>query len=61
MSNEDQFDYVTPEELSAWMEAKKSFYLVHTLTGSHFQKVHLPGAHNACVNDNPCRCQCAGC
>jgi polyisoprenoid-binding protein YceI/rhodanese-related sulfurtransferase len=49
MSNEIQFDYVTPEELSAWMEEKKSFFLIHTLTGIHFQKVHLPGAQNACV------------
>jgi rhodanese-related sulfurtransferase len=49
MSNEIKFDYVTPEELSAWMEDKKSFLLIHTLTGIHFQKVHLPGAHHACV------------
>jgi len=49
MSNEIQFEHVTPEELSAWMEEKKSFFLIHTLTGIHFQKVHLPGAQNACV------------
>ena len=49
MSNEIQFEYVTPEELSAWMEKQKSFFLIHTLTGIHFQKVHLPGAQNACV------------
>jgi len=49
MSNDIQFNYVTPEELSAWLEGKKSFFLIHTLTGIHFQKVHLPGAQNACV------------
>ncbi|MBW2517351.1 MAG: YceI family protein [Deltaproteobacteria bacterium] len=49
MGTEIQFEHVTPEELSAWMEGKKSFFLIHTLTGIHFQKVHLPGARNACV------------
>jgi len=49
MINDIKFDYVTPEELSAWMEEKKSFFLIHTLAGVHFQKVHLPGARNACV------------
>jgi len=49
MSNDIQFSYVTPEELWTWLEEKKSFFLIHTLTGIHFQKVHLPGAQNACV------------
>ena len=49
MSNDIKLDYVTPEQLSSWMEAQKSFFLIHTLTGTHFQKVHLPGARNACV------------
>ena len=49
MGNKIQFEYVTPEELLAWMDEKKSFFLVQTLTGIHFQKVHLPGARNACV------------
>ena len=49
MSNEIKFDYVTPEELLAWVEKEKHFFLIHTLTNSHFQKVHLPGAQNACV------------
>ncbi|MGD2036724.1 MAG: YceI family protein [Desulfobacterales bacterium] len=49
MSNDIEFHYVTPEELSAWIEKKKSFFLIHTLAGIHFQKVHLPGARNACV------------
>jgi len=49
MTDDIKFNYVTPEELSAWLEEKKSFFLIHTLTGIHFQKVHLPGAQNACV------------
>ncbi len=49
MCNEINFDYVTPEELLAWGEKKKHFFLIHTLTNNHFQKVHLPGARNACV------------
>ena len=49
MSDDMKFDYVAPEELSAMMEENKSFLLIHTLTGIHFQKIHLPGAQNACV------------
>lgn len=49
MSNDIKFDYVTAERLMTWKEKKKSFFLIHTLTGMHFQKVHLPGAQNACV------------
>ena len=49
MSNEIKFDYVTPQELLAWKEKEKHFFLIHTLTNNHFQKVHLPGAQNACV------------
>jgi polyisoprenoid-binding protein YceI/rhodanese-related sulfurtransferase len=49
MSNDIKFDYLTPKELSMWIEEKKTFFLIHTLTGIHFQKVHLPGARNACV------------
>ena len=49
MSNEISFNYVTPKELLAWVEKEKHFFLIHTLTNNHFQKVHLPGAQNACV------------
>jgi polyisoprenoid-binding protein YceI/rhodanese-related sulfurtransferase len=49
MSNEIKFDYVTPQELLAWVEKEKHFFLIQTLTNNHFQKVHLPGAQNACV------------
>jgi len=40
---------VTTERLMTWMEEKKPFFLIHTLTNAHFQKCHLPGAKNACV------------
>lgn len=36
-------------ELKQWMDEEKNFILVHTLTEDHFEKVHLPGALNACV------------
>ena len=49
MSNEINFNYVTPEELLTWVEKEKHFFLIHTLTNNHFQNVHLPGAQNACV------------
>lgn len=49
MTDDIKLNYVTPEALSAWLEEKKPFFLIHTLTGIHFQKVHLPGAQNACV------------
>jgi len=49
MDKDNKFDYVAPEELRQWMERKKSFFLIHTLTNNHFQNVHLPGAQNACV------------
>ncbi len=49
MNVDNKFDYVTPEELMQWMERKKSFFLIHTLTNDHFQKVHLPSAQNASV------------
>jgi len=36
-------------ELKKWMDEGKDFILVDTLTSDHFEKVHLPGAVNACV------------
>ncbi len=49
MTNEMNFNYVTPQEVMAWIEQKTSFHLVQTLTNDYFQKIHLPGAQNACV------------
>ena len=44
-----KYNVQTPNELHQWMEKGKIFYLIDTLTHSHFQKVRLPGARNACV------------
>ena len=49
MTIKNEFEYLTPKELKQWTQEKISFILIHTLTNNHFQKVHLPGARNACV------------
>ena len=36
-------------ELMERIKNKESLLLIDTLTGSHFEKVHLPGARSACV------------
>lgn len=43
------FKQLTPKELSLWMDEKKTFFLVDTLSLDHFRKVHIPSAKNACV------------
>lgn len=40
---------ISISELKKWMDEGKDFILVDTLTSDHFEKVHLPGAVNACV------------
>jgi rhodanese-related sulfurtransferase len=37
------------DELMERIENKESFVLIDVLTGSHFEKVHLPRARSACV------------
>lgn len=37
------------DELMERIKNKETFVLIDTLTGSHFEKVHLPGARSACV------------
>jgi len=37
------------EELMERIKNKETVVLIDTLTGSHFEKVHLPGARSACV------------
>lgn len=44
-----ELETVSAEELKQWMDQKKDFILIDTLTNEHFNKVHLPGAVNACV------------
>lgn len=43
------FPIIEAEELKERMDNKESFLLIDTLTGIHFEKVHLPGARSACV------------
>jgi polyisoprenoid-binding protein YceI len=40
---------ISPETLYQWMKTGRPFILTDTLTPDHFEKVHLPGAKNACV------------
>jgi len=40
---------ITSQDLSQWINEKKSFYLIDVLGNEHFQLAHLPSAFNACV------------
>ena len=40
---------ISQQELHQKMSDPDAFVLLDTLTNDHFSKVHLPGAHNACV------------
>jgi rhodanese-related sulfurtransferase/polyisoprenoid-binding protein YceI len=43
------FSNVTHQELYKKMKNGEDFVLIDTLTHDHFEKVHIPGAKNACV------------
>ena len=49
MTENIKYKFLEPDELMARLKNKESFILIDTLTGTHFEKVHLPGALNACV------------
>ena len=49
MKTSKKYGELSCEELRHWIEGKKSFYLIDTLSGDHFRGRHLPGAKNACV------------
>ena len=49
MAATSTFNQIPPEELNFWMKEKRDFLLIHILTNDHFEKVHIPGAKNACV------------
>lgn len=49
MTESKKYGELAPEALNHWIEGKKSFYLIDTLTGDQFRRRHLPGARNACV------------
>ncbi len=40
---------LSPEEVRQWIREEKNFFLIDTLPGDHFHRVHLPNATNACV------------
>jgi polyisoprenoid-binding protein YceI/rhodanese-related sulfurtransferase len=49
MMNSHRYSQLSPTELHHWMEENKNFYLIDTLTGDHFRRIHLPNSANACV------------
>jgi rhodanese-related sulfurtransferase len=49
MIENKKYQFLVPDELVERITNKESFILIDTLTGSHFEKVHLPGARSACV------------
>ena len=49
MTENKKYKSLEPDELMERITNKESFILIDTLTGSHFEKVHLPGARSACV------------
>ena len=49
MENSPDFSNITPQELHRKMTDEQNFLLTDTLTQDHFEKVHIPGAKNACV------------
>lgn len=49
MTDQHSFKQMPAVELNQWMEEKKEFFLIDTLTNDHYQKVHLPDSLNACV------------
>lgn len=48
--NNQKIKLIDPNSLNQWLKEKTSdFYLIDVLPEEHFNKVHLPGAQNACV------------
>ena len=49
MTENKKYKFLEPDELMERIKNKETFILIDTLTGIHFEKVHLPGARSACV------------
>ena len=49
MQTIDNVQTITPQALSQWIQTDQALILIDTLTDDHFTKMHLPGAHSACV------------
>ncbi|MFZ0611653.1 MAG: YceI family protein [Desulfobacterales bacterium] len=49
MTENKKYKFLASEELMERIKNKEPLLLIDTLTGSHFERVHLPGACSACV------------
>jgi rhodanese-related sulfurtransferase/polyisoprenoid-binding protein YceI len=49
MTENKKYKSLAADELMERINNKEPLLLIDTLTGSHFEKVHLPGARSACV------------
>ena len=49
MTENNKYKTLEPDELMERIKNKETLILIDTLPGSHFEKVHLPGARSACV------------
>ncbi|MGB7920797.1 MAG: YceI family protein [Desulfobacterales bacterium] len=49
MTENKKYKSLGADELMERIKNKEPLLLIDTLTGSHFEKVHLPGARSACV------------
>jgi rhodanese-related sulfurtransferase/polyisoprenoid-binding protein YceI len=49
MTEDKIFQTIDAEEMNERLKMKEPVLLIDILTGIHFEKVHLPGARNACV------------
>jgi rhodanese-related sulfurtransferase len=49
MESHTDFSTITPQGLYTKMTNEEDFVLIDALTDDHFEKVHIPGAKNACV------------
>lgn len=49
MMNSCKYKQLSPDELNHRMKENERFFLIDTLPGGHFRRIHLPNSANACV------------
>ncbi len=49
MTAQQGYREIEVRDLRQWMNEGRSFLLIDTLPGERFEKIHIPGARNACV------------
>jgi polyisoprenoid-binding protein YceI len=49
MSATHTFEKISPRQLRGELESRDPVVMIDTLTGNHFDQIHLPAAKNACV------------